>query len=189
MLLVGRRMYKRVLTWGFILFFVFFILFEVRLHMKVFYPKLYQPIVEKYASMYNVDPDLIYAVIRVESHFNSDAVSHQNAIGLMQITEQTGQWGAEEIGISDFTKEMLKDPNINIQIGSWYLNILDKEFNGNRKLVLAAYNGGSGNVRKWLQDFRFSRSGSQLDVIPFEETNKYVSKVMRDFRRYKQLYP
>jgi soluble lytic murein transglycosylase len=54
--------------------------------------------------------------------------------------------------------------------------------------VLAAYNGGSGNVRKWLNDSRYSRDGKTLDKIPFNETKNFVDRVWHAYERYKKLY-
>ena len=72
-------------------------------------------------------------------------------------------------------------------IGCWYLNRLYKEF-GNTDLVIAAYNGGSGNVSKWLADEKYSQDGKKLHIIPFDETDKYVKKVNRNYEQYNKIY-
>ncbi len=84
--------------------------------------------------------------------------------------------GSEELGIDSYSNEMLFDPEINIQIGTWYLNKLNIEFENNLDLVLVAYNGGSGNVQKWRLDKRYSTDGINLDKIPFKETEEYLKK-------------
>ena len=73
-------------------------------------------------------------------------------------------------------------------MGCWYLSDLKKEFNGNMDLVLAAYNGGRGNVEKWLKDSNTSPDGQNLKNIPFKETDKYVKKVNTNYNIYKYLY-
>lgn len=68
------------------------------------------------------------------------------------------------------------DPETNIRLGCWYLSKLYKEF-GKLDLVIAAYNGGSGNVKKWLENNEYSKDGENLHDIPFKQTSKYVEKV------------
>ena len=84
---------------------------------KHFFPKKYSDIVEKYAAEYGLDENLVYAMIKAESNFNPNAVSNKDARGLMQISESTGLWGAEELNIPDYTNDSLFDPEINIKIG------------------------------------------------------------------------
>ena len=88
---------------------------------------------------------------------------------------------------SKFRKDAIFDPEINIKIGCWYLNKLYKEF-GRLDLVIAAYNGGSGNVNKWLNDDSYSKDGKSLDLIPFEETSMYVKKITKNYKMYNKLY-
>lgn len=151
------------------------------------YPLRYEKLVAEYSGRYNLDPFLVLAVIRAESSFRRNAVSHKSARGLMQITEGTGKWGAEKIGITGYSTEMLFEPETNIHIGCWYLSTLYKEF-GDTDLVLAAYNAGSGNVSKWLANDKLSSDGKALDDIPFTETKKYVDKVKNGYIIYKKLY-
>lgn len=79
------------------------------------------------------------------------------------------------------------DPETNIRLGCWYLNKLYKEF-GKLDLVIAAYNGGSGNVRKWLENNDYSKDGENLHDIPFEQTSKYVEKVKNNYKHYNEIY-
>lgn len=162
--------------------------------MGLFYPIKYTDLVMTYSRMYNLDPYLVFALINVESHYRADAESQRDAIGLMQVTPATGKWAAEKIGIKNFSKDMLFEPRTNIRIGCWYLNSLRQEFELGEKesditLMLAAYNGGSGNVRNWLTNKDYSQTGTTLDQIPFMETQQYVEKVLRDYGVYKWLYP
>jgi soluble lytic murein transglycosylase len=164
--------------------------YELNTHyfLKKIYPRKYYNYVFYYAKEYGMDPYLIFAVIKVESNFRSDAISSKNARGLMQILPETGEWIAKEIGIKNYSNSMLFEPKYNIQMGTWYLTYLLKTFNGNIKLALAAYNGGSGNVDAWLKDKRFSKDGKQLHIVPFPETNKYIKKVLAVYEIYKFIY-
>jgi len=156
--------------------------------MMSMHPLKYREIIEKYSSEYGLDAYLIMAIIKVESNYNKDAVSHKGAKGLMQLTDQTAQWGAQKLGMDDYASDKVYDPETNIKIGCWYLNNLMKEFDNNLSLVLAAYNGGSGNVNKWLNDENLSKSGKTLDKIPFKETEQFIKKVMKEYHIYVKLY-
>lgn len=151
------------------------------------YPVKYRDLVQQYSKKYNVDPYLVLAVIKVESNFRPEAVSPKNARGLMQISEITGKWGADVLQLNDYVKEQLFDPETNIYIGCWYISVLYGEFS-NTELVLAAYNGGSGNVAQWLKDSSLSATGKSLDRIPFKETEQYLKKVKNSYNIYKRLY-
>lgn len=131
---------------------------------------------------------MVAAVIKTESNFKPDAKSNKDAYGLMQITPSTAQWAAKEMGIQDYEENMLLDPEFNIKMGCWYIDNLKKEFNGDINLVLAAYNGGRGNVQKWLSSSDHSKDGKNLYYIPFKETDEYIKKVKVNYNIYKFLY-
>ncbi len=156
--------------------------------LKVLFPMYHRDLIHKYSEKFNVSPHLIAAIIRTESKFYPRAKSHKGARGLMQISSMTGLWAAEVLGIENYNPEKLYEPEINIMIGCWYVHRLEKEFNGNLKNVIAAYNGGSGNVTRWLSDTRYSQDGKNLNYIPFGETRSYVDKVIRNYNIYNNLY-
>lgn len=135
-----------------------------------------------------MDPYLVAAIINVESNYDKDAISPKSARGLMQISSTTGYWAAEALKIEDFDLDLLFDPEINIMVGTWYLDVLSKEFDNNLQLILAAYNGGSGNVKKWLTNNEYCEDGAYLKKIPFKETEQYVEKVLKNVKVYKTLY-
>jgi len=155
---------------------------------KAIYPVKYKEYVLDYSGKYGLDPYLVFAMIKVESNFRPDAVSHQNARGLMQITDQTGEWGAQNLGLGDYGSNSLYDPATNLAIGCWYMDRLLKEFDNSTELALAAYNAGSGNVNSWLKDKSLSSTGKSLDRIPFKETENYVKKVYDCQVKYYKLY-
>ena len=153
------------------------------------YPLEYTDQIRKYSAVYEVDPFLTASIIFTESGFNPETVSVKNAIGLMQILPSTGKWVADKIGLTNFNDVQLFDPEINIQIGCWYINYLISKFPDNIELVLAAYNGGIGNVNKWLKNKEYSKDGKKLDYIPFIETRNYVEKVLGVYNIYQEIYP
>lgn len=163
-------------------------IFAARYVLEYLYPMEYTEYVEKYADEYNLDKHMVYAVIKAESGFNSQAVSPREAKGLMQIMDTTGEWAAKKIDIDGFQSGMLLEPDTNIRIGCWYLGYLLKQFDNNTVLALAAYNAGSGNVSKWLRDPEISSDGKTLGVIPFEETDNYVDRIQKYYKMYKKLY-
>lgn len=152
------------------------------------YPLKYSNYVIRYSKEYDLDPYFVMAVIKTESDFKEDVKSNKNAVGLMQITPDTAEWAADKMRVSNFQESMLYDPEFNIRMGCWYLNNLKSEFNNNMDLILAAYNGGSGNVKKWLNDSEHSKDGKNIQYIPFKETDKYIKRVKVSYRVYKYLY-
>ncbi|MEW8957104.1 lytic transglycosylase domain-containing protein [Clostridium sp.] len=156
--------------------------------IKIIYPLKYKDTIVEYSKKYDLDPYFVAAVIKAESGFRPNVKSHKNAVGLMQLTDSTAEWVAKEMGMSDFKLEDLKTPEINIAMGCWYLENLNKEFKYDKTLVLAAYNAGRGNVNKWLKDDRYSKDGTTLDFIPFKETDKYIKKVEVNYKIYKFIY-
>ncbi|NLY67584.1 MAG: lytic transglycosylase domain-containing protein [Tissierellia bacterium] len=173
-----------------IIFFLIVLIsiFTIYSYFLINYPLSYQIYISKYSKEFNVDPYLIAAIINVESKYDKYAMSSKEARGLMQIAPITGKWASEELNIEDFTLEDLFDPELNIMVGAWYLNILSKEFDNNLQLILAAYNAGSGNVVKWLQNEIYSEDGKTLKEIPFTETQEYVKKVENNIKIYRLLY-
>lgn len=155
--------------------------------LKQIYPKKYNEYVEKYASQFNVDELLVYAIIKAESNFKYDIVSSSNAIGLMQLLDATAKETAENLGIEYKTQD-LYDPEINIMLGIKYYSELLYEYDNNYLLALTAYNAGTGNVQKWIENDIIKPDGSDLENIPYKETNNYVRKIVRDYEIYKKLY-
>ena len=142
--------------------------------------------VEKYSKEYDVDKYLIYAIIKAESNFEKEAKSNKGAKGLMQLMYSTAEEVAQKIGI-ELTEENIYEPNININIGTKYISILIQKY-GNINLALAAYNAGSGNVDNWINEGTLEKDGTNIENIPYLETNNYVRKILRDYEKYKKIY-
>ena len=156
---------------------------------KKTHPLKYTEYVEKYAEQYKVPKTLIYAIIKTESDFQSNAVSRVGAVGLMQMMPSTFKDITENFLYENLDVGMLYDPETNIRYGVFYLSWL-KTFYDNWDCVIAAYNGGLGNVDKWLKDKDISEDGKTLNIknIPFEETRNYVKKVNKSEEKYIKLY-
>lgn len=178
----------KVIKRAFVLILIVILLMNGKNIGKHFFPLKYSEHIFEYSQQYDLDPYLVAAVIKTESNFEEKAKSNKNAYGLMQITGDTAEWAAEKMDIAYPGDSMLYDPEFNIRMGCWYLDDLRREFNGNMELVLAAYNGGRGNVQKWLNNEENSADGKNLHYIPFKETDKYVKKVKVNYSVYKYLY-
>lgn len=155
--------------------------------MKKIYPIKYQQYVEKYAEEYSLDKNLVYAVIKVESNFNKDAVSVAGAKGLMQLMDDTAKDCSDK---ADFDYNIPSDlfvPERNIRIGCYYLSRLRDAYK-DTELAVIAYNGGTGNLQKWLSDIEYSDGKGGLTKIPYKETRRYVKKVFDAFEKYNRLY-
>lgn len=153
---------------------------------SVMYPLKYSEYVDKASADYNVDREFVYAMIHTESHFKKNAVSSAGAIGLMQLTPETYEWLCSKRGI-EYVDGGLYEPSINIDFGTYFISYLFEEF-GDEELVIAAYNAGPDNVKKWLQNPEYSSDGVTLDNIPYSETEKHVEKVLDARDKYKKLY-
>lgn len=155
----------------------------------ILFPVFYKDVLVKYSNEYKIDPLLAASIIKVESSFYSGAKSPKGAVGLMQIMPDTGREIAIKLGIRPFTNSDLYDPEVNIRIGLYYLARLRKEFDGNIPLTLAAYNGGKGNVKKWLKE-RENMSATEyynINSIPFPETRNFVQAVLWNYKWLKNV--
>lgn len=188
---------KRVWNWILILIILITIgvlISNTGMYQKINYPIKYKEQVFRFSLESKVDPYLIFAIVKAESGFDPKATSQKSAKGLMQLMDTTAEEIALKLGIEDFTKEDLYNPDINVRIGCWHINHLMKEFGEgkfgktNIDLIIAAYNGGSRNVKEWLKNKEYSTNGKSLDVIPFKETDRFLKKVKSFYLQYKKLY-
>lgn len=155
--------------------------------LEYLYPKKYEEYVYKYSKELEVDPLLTFAIIKVESNFEEKVVSKSGAIGLMQLMEKTAEEQARKNNI-EYSKEILYNPEVNLKLGLNYFKTLLDYFNQNYILAFAAYNAGLGNVEKWIDNGTIKEDCSDIENIPFKETNMYVRKVIKNYEMYKKLY-
>ena len=171
---------KKVGVWISLIFVLLLLLLGVA--FLLLYPVKYKDIVERYSQEFNLDKELVYGVINVESSFNEHALSKAGAIGLMQILPSTAREIAVKLKVENFTPKSLYNPDINIRFGCYYLRYLLDMFNGDLTKSLCAYNAGFSNVLSWIN------SNGVLEQIPFKETNNYVKKVSLNMKIYKNVY-
>ncbi len=156
--------------------------------ITIFYPLPHRDIVFVNAQEFNIDPYLVFAIIRAESKYQNEAQSPVGARGLMQIMPETGQWIADQMKIDGFKEDDLHKPEVNIRFGCWYINYLNKEFKGKIPLELAAYNAGRANVKQWVKEGKWDGNPRQTEGIPFLETKQYVENVLNSYEAYKSIY-
>ncbi|MFR0922050.1 MAG: lytic transglycosylase domain-containing protein [Clostridia bacterium] len=182
---------KQIIIVAIILIFCILIAFlniPIRIQ-KIIYKKDYEEYVQKYSQQYNVDENLVYALIKAESNFNANAQSSKGAIGLMQLMETTAQDVCKRMDLNisnNELKEKLLEPEININIGTKYLSILIQQY-GNVEIAITAYNAGIGTVDNWIEKDIIKADGSNVEKIPYKETNNYVRKILRDYKIYTNL--
>lgn len=185
-----KRLLKFLITL-LILASIIFILFKVikidDIIMKKIYPLKYSEYVEKYAKEYNIDKYMVYAIIKAESNFDENAKSSSDAIGLMQIMETTAIETARKMDL-EVTEEDLFKPDLNINIGLKYFTYLLNQYDNNYPLAIIAYNAGMGNVDSWIKNGTIKEDGTDIENVPYKETNNYVRKILRDYEIYKGLY-
>ena len=145
--------------------------------------------IEKAARSTGLDPDLVRAVIRVESSFRSDAVSGSGAQGLMQLMPGTARWVARKIGLGDFRLDQVDQLETNITLGTHYLNMVLQDLGGSQALATAAYNAGPRRPRAWRATLARPVEGAIFaESIPFTETRDYVKKVLSNATYYAALF-
>lgn len=154
---------------------------DVPLFGRWFYPLHYREVIEKEAQANGLDPLFVASVIRQESGFRPKVKSKVGAVGLMQLMPKTASWASQQVGMKNFKLEQLEDPAVNIKLGCWYLKYLFAQFHDPAH-VLAAYNGGEGNLTYWK-----SLKGEQLRHA-YPETQSYVEQGLKTYSRYKSIY-
>ncbi|MHC1786977.1 MAG: lytic transglycosylase domain-containing protein [Christensenellales bacterium] len=139
----------------------------------------YKDLIDRYAQEFQVDRSFISAIIARESHYDPNAVAGSTgALGLMQLLETTGEWIAQRLGVADYRFERLREPELNIRFGAWYLAYLSGQFGGNPLMVAAAYHAGANNVKTWAMNYAADQKTMTLEQIPKDNTRDYVQKVM-----------
>jgi soluble lytic murein transglycosylase len=151
------------------------------------YPRPFSDYVFREAEAFKLDPYLVWAVMREESHFRPEVASRAGALGLMQIMPATGRGIATGLRV-DFTEKDLLTPELNIRFGAYYLRNSLNMFGGDTDKALAAYNGGGGNVRRWVNSKTGASDQGFPTAVAFFETREYITKVKNSYYIYKWLY-
>jgi soluble lytic murein transglycosylase len=154
------------------------------------HPYQFRELIEIQAEQNNLHPAFVASIVLNESSFRPGVKSHVDAMGLMQIRPDTGEYINRALDIPGYNHDMLYDPETNIRFGCYYLGELSRRFGGDPVLVAAAYNAGPTNVQNWLNNSTYSsdRRTIPIENIPFGDTQTYARRVMRDYAAYKRLY-
>jgi soluble lytic murein transglycosylase len=158
-----------------------------RAYWEALFPKAYWPELKRYSTANAIDPYLIASLIRQESAFNPNAVSHANAVGLMQLLPKVGRGVARQEKIRHFSTQQLFTPATNLRLGTHYFRSMVDKF-GSFEYALAAYNAGTDRVQDWMGQGKYRDPQEFVESIPFTETREYVQNILRNANVYRQLY-
>jgi|GEM_PF-1411779 soluble lytic murein transglycosylase len=173
-----ERTKRRLLFWGIGIGFLLALGFIYSGTAWIWFrPVLHKNIINKYAGLYKCDPLWIMAIIKTESGFLPRAQSPRGALGLMQMLPSTARDIAPEIGVQIQADDDLKDPDVNLHLGVYYVSKLEQMFSDDENAVLSAYNAGPGITREWLK----GKPMLELDDIAYPETRKFVRNVNRTY--------
>ena len=151
------------------------------------FPIYYSDQIHTNAYLQNLDPSIVFGLIRQESIFNKDAESPVGARGLMQVMPRTGMQIARDLKEKWQSDNSLFSPDVNVRYGAFYYKQLLRQFHGHFALATAAYNAGSGRVSKWLPSVQPMPADIWIETIPFKETRKYVTSVLSYAIIYQEL--
>ena len=152
------------------------------------YPLAYGPQVWRLCKKLDLDPMVIFGLMRQESSYHPTIVSPAGAVGVMQIMPGTGAKVAVLSGYGSYSNERLREPEVNIYFGVWYLSRLMARFDGQYPLAIGSYNGGPHNIGRWLRSKHGVGMEEFVEEIPFNETRDYVKKVVRNYGIYLAIY-
>jgi soluble lytic murein transglycosylase len=167
---------------------------------RLAYPTYYADLVLPEAEAHDLDPLLLFSLIRQESLFEGFATSFASAHGLMQIIPSTGQSIASSLSWPGYQTSDLYRPFISVKFGSWYLARQRDTFDGLIYPALAAYNGGPGNARRWLNRTLETCADEQagdacpfdhdlfIEIVDLRETRLYLRQIYKHFAVYQHLY-
>jgi soluble lytic murein transglycosylase len=158
-----------------------------RPYWEALFPRAFWIDLKKFSSANALDPYLVAALIRQESEFNPSAVSHANAVGLMQLLPKVGKAVAKQEKLPHFSSTQLFAPGTNLQLGTRYFRSMVDKF-GAFEYALAAYNAGADRVQDWQGEGKFRDPQEFVESIPFTETREYVQAILRNASLYRQLY-
>ena len=159
----------------------------IKLRKNSEYKILYSDEISAASNEFSVPRELIYAMIRTESGFDSNAESGVGACGIMQMMPSSFEWLQEKRGtVGEYTTDDLFNPEVCIDYGCYLLKYF-YDYYGDERCAVAAYNAGFV-VGEWLSDSNYSKDGKTLDKIPYPETSNYVDKVESAKEMYIKLY-
>jgi soluble lytic murein transglycosylase len=156
--------------------------------LKALFPIPYKDEVERFSRERQLDPFLVLSIMKQESKFKPLARSPAFARGLMQIIPSTAAGLATSLGLQDFSVDQLYIPEVNINLGTRYVQDITREFGNQVEFIAAGYNGGESNVRRWQDSSMKDEVMDFVSSIDFKETKNYVMIVKSNYEIYKQIY-
>ena len=157
-------------------------------YLELAYPLYYADVVVPEARGHDLDPLLVFALIKQESAFVAEARSYVGARGLMQLMPATAEEWTRRLRRSPVEDEDLYDPEVNLRLGIPYLARLVRQFDGSIEKALAAYNAGAANVRRWERALPDNRPETFLESIGFLQTRTFVRTILDHYYRYRYLW-
>jgi peptidoglycan lytic transglycosylase len=158
----------------------------------------YDELIAQQASIYRVDPDLVWSIVYEETYFSPWKVGKDGEIGLMQVTPTVGREWATATGMREFERQMnsdphsfLRDPEHNIQIGCWYLEKIHEQFQDSTDAeprMVAAYNAGPSRAVEWNkvgEDGKTLSATQFIGRIDIPSTRAYVTSIMQRYQQIK----
>ncbi len=186
---------RRKLFYIFILLVAFAVLTVAGYYyLNSYWVHRYDDLIARQAGVYRLEERLVWSVIYEETYFRGWRIGADNEVGLMQVTPLVAREWAKETGFKEFEKqteenarEFLLDPERNIQVGCWYLEMLSEKyrgFAGEKAMTLAAYNAGASRVEEWTKGTDPSKLSEKqfIERIDIPSTRIYVSSVLSRFR-------
>ncbi len=155
---------------------------------KLAFPMPYSQSLIRFSEKRSIDPYLMAGLVRQESEFSPTVVSHANAYGLTQVMPATGRELAQRLGLGPFKIGMLTRPEINLNMGTYYMRMMMDSLDNSTVETLAAYNAGRTRVIKWRTFGQFREPSEFIETITFDETRDYVQSVIRNGELYRTLY-
>jgi soluble lytic murein transglycosylase len=158
----------------------------------------FDSLIVKVAREYGLDPRLIKAVVWRESRFQADMIGRNGERGLMQVSEIAARDWAAAKGVREIRPEQILSPDMNLEIGTWYLSKAVQRWNAEDNAVpfaLAEYNAGKSRVDRWVRTALRKKNGQQLtaetfqDSIDFPSTARYVRTILARYDFYKRRGP
>ncbi|HJU55428.1 MAG TPA: lytic transglycosylase domain-containing protein [Pyrinomonadaceae bacterium] len=162
----------------------------------------YDALIERQASIYRLDPDLVWSVIYEETYFRPWMMGNDGEIGLMQVTPAVGREWAAATGMRELERQMqqdpatvLRDPERNIQVGCWYLEKLYEQYRdvpGAEARMIAGYNAGPSRAAEWNQTAEGARPLTAEEFVArinIPSTRAYVTSILERYRKLKEERP
>ena len=154
---------------------------------KLAYPMHYSEEISKHSQEFDLDPYVVLAIMREESHFDTGAQSHVGAGGLMQVMPDTAKFIASKYSLP-YNENLRYDTDKNIQLGCAYLDFVLSQLSKKYLFAVAGYNGGPNAVKNWTNSLNYSDYDEFVEEIPYPETQNYIRKVFRSYWNYLNVY-